>query len=306
MARQLVACVLFGGTLLGCSSESTGPADSAGTTVVPSTVEDPAELADAVEVLDAGFTAGEAMGCVGRDGEVRWSSSRTNYSLPDYCPADRRPSLPQSRFRDAVSYGVVIENTSDLVLIDVPVTHRFLDAEGRVVRASEADPHPPDVGPEVIPVLRPHEPLGFGGMRLVDRPGTAEIEVEIGEPEDWEPEVRDEEQRAAQGERGELAVTRVDLEPGGWDEPVVTFSVESRYPSEQTLYTVDAIFYDVDGQVLGGADDVGVPENVLADLIVPPGGSADGVVALDSPMLIPGIDPDLTEIHVPQSLVIRR
>ena len=305
MARQLVACVLFGGILFGCSSESTGPPDSAGTTVVPSTVEDPAELADAVEVLDAGFTGGEAMGCVERGGEVLRSSSRTNYSIPDHCPADQRPSLPESRFRDAVSYGFVIENTSDLVLFYVPVTHRFLDAEGRVVPASEADPL--DSGqPEVIPVLRPHEPLGFGGMRFVARPGTAEIEVEIGDPERWETEVHYDEQRAAQGdERGELAVTRVDVEPGGWDEPVVTFSVESRYPSERTLYTVDAIFYDVDGHVLGGADDMGVPENIFNDIIVPPGGSADGVVALDSPMLIPGIDSDLIEIYVPEFYVRR-
>ena len=82
---------------------------AAPTRSVPPTAE---ELVTAVEV-DAGLTSGQVVACNTAGGQASGL-----YPAAERCAPEERGVIG-----DGVSYGIVVENTSDRVLIGVPVTY---------------------------------------------------------------------------------------------------------------------------------------------------------------------------------------
>jgi hypothetical protein len=292
MAGAIVVSVVAGLGLPSCASD--GDAEEGATPpptgVAPPTTRLPTarELVDAVEVVGSGLTEAPVMGCNSPAGEA------TGF-YPDTCPPEHREPISDSSSYGSISYGFVVENTSDHVILRLPVQYSFLDAEGEeiVEHANAFSDDDPTGDTATIPVLRPGERAGIGGMTYPGRPGAAEIQVEVGEPGDWVPEgawyVG---QNLGRQDRGEVTVTELDVQPGEDGEPVTTFTVESSYEQARPSADVYVVFYDAEGRIVGGAMDVSVID-------IPAGDTASGRVALDDPLAVPGIDPSRTEIYVP-------
>jgi hypothetical protein len=288
-ARRRVAVAACAGVVaaagaVACSSgggPQTPPPPSA---AAPPTTARPtaAEIADAVRVVDSGLTESPVRACAseGRDG----------------CPPDRRGPDSDSLRYGSISYGFVIENTSDQVLTTLPVTYRFVDAEGQAItepRVLFVDDDPTG-NTETIPILRPGERVGVGGMTYPGRPGAAEVRVEIGVPGDWMPLASWESSHVfAQVREGDLTVSALHVRPGEYGEPVTTFTVESTYEAPVRALGVYAVYYDAGGRVIGGAKDEDGTDSI------PAGGTAEAEIALVSPIEVPGIDPARTEVYYP-------
>lgn len=293
VSSTVAAFLLTGVGLAACSSDGDdATAVPPPTAVAPPTTERPTagEVSAAVEVVGSGLTEGQVIGCNTAGGLA------TGFYPLSGCPPDQREPIHDSAAYGSVSYGFVVENTSDQVITSLPITYRFLDAAGEVIvehRTAFSDDD--DTGDtESIPVLRPGERVGIGGMKYPGRPGAAEIQVEIGEPGDWMPEaVWYEVNGYGRRDRGELTITDLDVRPGDDNEPVTTFTVESSFEQDWQPTAVYVVFYNSDGEVIGGADDAFSVGRIPAD------GATSGEVALDDPLEVPGIDPSRTEVYFP-------
>lgn len=263
----------------------------------PSTVRPTAdEIVEAVQVVDTGVTNGQVIGCNTPGGQA------TGFH-PDGCPPEHQEPIQDSVLYGSVSYGFVIENTSDQMLYNVPLVYRFYDEAGEVIseHATAFGDGDPTGDAETLPYLRPGERFGLGGMDYPGRPGVAEVRVEIGEPMRWTPEALETALLEQAGMvDGELTVTEVDVHPGEDGEPVATYTVRSTYGEPITAQPVYAVFYDADGRIVGGA------HGWAQGPTIPPGGEASGEVPLDDPMEVPGIDPARTEIYIPGVRVVQR
>jgi hypothetical protein len=263
--------------------------------VAPTTTERPtaAEVTASVRVVGSGLTNGQVVGC-------NTAGGRTTGLYPTSCPPEQREPIQDSLLYGSVSYGFVIENTGDQVIQQLPVTYRFLDAQGEVIVEHQTafSDDDPTGETEHMPALRPGESVGVGGMRYPGQPDAAEVRVEIGEPGAWLPEDHWDVTPPGKADRGALTVTDVDVQPGESDEPVTTFTVESSYGHPVSPTYVYVVFYDAEGRIVGGADE---PFGR-----VPGGGSVDGEVALDDPIEVPGIDVARTEVYFPGFRTVQR
>ncbi len=118
-----------------------------------------ADVKDAAKVVETGFTLGDAQTC---------------QVVADPCPPE---SVTVSHF---VTYGVVIENTSDQVLTSIPVTVTFTDR--RKVRVAPAEGEPEQPG---ITRLAPGERAGIGATWELAAGEVSGIRVEVGWPKRW-------------------------------------------------------------------------------------------------------------------------
>jgi hypothetical protein len=197
---------------------------------------------------------------------------------------------------DLLSWGVVLENTSDqYVAFDGLVTVRLLDADGNPI--DELSGEPSDEPVQFLPALTrvlPGERVGFGNTVPHDGAEVAELAVEV-ETGSWQPVYED----------------------FWWAHPITATDITAQRTSDgSTLgYTVDAtyseemirgqlrigghfaaIFRDGDGAVIGGAKCCHGNGGEVA-VEVPPGQSqgeltlADGVPA--------AADDTRTEVYLP-------
>lgn len=259
--------------------------------VAPPTTQRPGadEVAQAIDVVDAGLTAGHVYACVTAAGQATgW------YPPAGSCPPERRGPIG-----DTVSYGVVVRNTSDQVVQDVPLTLRFLDDAGQVINEpatpfSDVDLTSVDAG---VAILRPGETFGFGGMRYLDRPGATRVDVEVGEPREWMPADHFDwlQTCCVLGSRTHtslrLTASDIRVSTGPENEPVVTFQVSTNIDQPVSPPYANAVFRNAAGEVIGGAD------GPVESEIPPEGSSVQSEIRLDDPMAVPGIDPTRTEIY---------
>jgi hypothetical protein len=288
---------LAGMGLLGCSTGREASVAPPPTAPAPPTTARPtaSELVDAVQVVDSGLTEGSVIGCNTPGGQA--DNLYPSGYYPDGCPPELREPTHDSVLYGSVSYGFVVENTSDQVMTQVPVTYRFLNSAGQVIveRDRYVTGDDPTGDTYTIPVLRPGERVGFGGMRYPGRPGAVEIQIEVGEPSNWMPEaawyVLDGYGRA---DHGELTITELDVHPGDSNEPVTSFTVESSYEEDKRRpEDTFVVFYDAGGRIVGGARD-----DFHSDTF-PAGGPLSGEIELEDPIAVPGIDASRTEIYFP-------
>lgn len=255
-----------------------GASAEAPTTTAPFTSED---VHHAVEI-EAGLTAGNVFACdVPDGGELGF------YPTVENCPPDRL-----SPIGDTVSYGVVLENTSDHMLVMVPVTLTFYDDAGAVVdepAISDSDLQNMEV---TVDVIRPGQRVGFGGMSYLDRPGATRVEVAVGEPGQVLPQVEAEVLLGAAAQPLPLTSEVQSVSSGDSGEPVVHFTITSTGDELITTSTAYAILRDEGGHIIGGIDDR------FFRVAVPPGGTNEGELVLDDPMAVPGIDPAQVEVYV--------
>jgi hypothetical protein len=298
----VVVSLLAGARLLGCSTGGEASIAPPPTALAPPTTVRPTarELVDTVQVVDSGLTESFVMGCNTPGGQADNLYPR---AFPNGCPPELREPTNESVLYGSVSYGFVVENTSDQVMTQVPVTYGVLDRAGRVIveQAPFSDDDDPTSDTHTIPVLRPGERVGFGGMRYPGRPGAAELQIEVGEPRDWMPEaawyVLNSYGRV---DHGELTITELDIHPGDSNEPVASFTVESSYEQDNRPQQTYVVFYDAGGRIIGGAGDRFSTDTIPAD------GSFSGEIELDDPIEVPGIDPSRTEVYFPGLEVARR
>lgn len=125
------------------------------------------DLADAVEVVETGFTAGSWEFCTGVDRDP--SDGCSGCSVADGCGT--HPPVVQH----LVSYGLTVHNRSDHLLELIPLTITFLDEAGQPI-------HSP-AGAEVeVSRLLPDETVGLGQVVVIDGGGTKTMAVDVGRP----------------------------------------------------------------------------------------------------------------------------
>lgn len=293
-----VAVVVGAGVAAGVDHDGTAlvsaaPAGASGPS--PATTEPPTDhdLQQAVDV-ESGMTPGQVMACDTAGGRATgWYPSSAS------CPPEDLAVIG-----DGVSYGLVVENTSDQVLLNVPVTYRFLDATGSVVPEpvtafSDSDR---TADSATIPILWPDERYGLGGMSYRDRPGATQIEVEVGMPDRWVPPMEAEVTYGGFRADEQVEITGITVGYGDDGEPIVRFGAQ--FPAELAAAQRSsgdgggvggmrgfAVYRDAQGRIIGGADsstdiDIGVDEPEA------------GEIALDDPLVVPGIDPTEVEVFV--------
>jgi hypothetical protein len=136
---------------------------------------------------------------------------------------------------DVASWGVVIENTSDMVATYTDVRVTLSDATGAVV-ASEV---------ETAIVLLPGTRLGTGGSATVEDAPPTDVDVEIGSSQ-WLP--RDiESVELAELEASRVAVT---VDPAELDQ-VIGFSISSDYSTRRRAWAT-TVFRNRSGDLIGG------------------------------------------------------
>jgi len=255
-----------------------GVSASAPPRFVPPTTD---EVVEAVKV-ETGLTAGNVYACDSAGGRATgW------YPGGRHCPPEQWVSIG-----DTVSYGIVLENTSDVVLVGIPITYQFLDAAGRVVAEPKTAFSDDDLMTEegTIDALRPGERFGFGGMRYRDRPGTTRMKVTVGKPQRWMTPAEAQAELGPLGAHNPVAVTSRGLRSGEQKEPIVSYTADSESTQPINSGYVYAILRDTSGHIVGG-----VFGWVRKD--IPPGKSVDDEIALDDPMEVPGIDPDTIDLY---------
>ncbi|MEU3269327.1 hypothetical protein ABZ639_00690 [Saccharomonospora sp. NPDC006951] len=149
---------------------------------------------------------------------------------------------------DALSYGVVVENTSDAYVAEFPaVSVAVLDGNGEVVAAGDELALRHD-----LTVVMPGERIGMGDAFNVGNlgldPASVELDVTIGDAR-WRP-VEDSGHAAVVA--GAVTVGDVD---DSWVE--LTFEVTSRYSGVLASAQAYAIFRDSEGVIVGGAPPMG-------------------------------------------------
>jgi hypothetical protein len=126
-------------------------------------------LADAVEVVETGFTTGSREYCR-NSADQDTSDGCYGCSVAEGC-ATRPPQVDH-----LVSIGVIVRNDSDHLLKQIPLTITFADDAGQPINLSSGD------GETEIGRLLPGEQLGLGDIMYLESGGTTAMAVEVGHP----------------------------------------------------------------------------------------------------------------------------
>jgi hypothetical protein len=264
------------------------------TAEVPTTTEPPSveEVTATIEV-EAGVTPGQVVACNTAGGQATgW------YPAAGNCPPEELGVIG-----DGVSYGIVVENTGDQVVTGIPLTYRFVTDDGTVVPEPATPFSDSDLSSDEARItLWPGQRFGVGGMTYREGPGATRIEVEVGEPASWMPEMAGEAAHGPVSGDDPVEITGIEVGYGDDNEPVVHFDARlteavvdvleaAGQPPEVERPFAYAIFRDRSGRVIGGADgwldvSIGADEPVACE------------VALDDPLEVPGIDPGQVEIFI--------
>jgi hypothetical protein len=196
---------------------------------------------------------------------------------------------------DILSYGVVVENTSDeFVALDSTVSISLLDSDGNPIDEISGEPTDQPARRQSVTRLLPGERIGFGGTVPHHGAEVADLAVDV-ETATWAPVAAD---RWWSQSITASDVTTQDTTGAS----VLRFAVDAAYTQEMVGGELvigghfTAIFRDSAGAVVGGADcchDAGGN----APVEVPPGQS-EGQLTLDfgTPA---GADDARTEVYLP-------
>jgi hypothetical protein len=196
---------------------------------------------------------------------------------------------------DVVSWGVVVENTSEWIAIHTDVRVRLVDPAGTVVPTTGAEEWP---GQETIVVLRPGERYGMGhtgGLeRVVDRPPgnvPADLQVELGSSQ-WLPPDTD------RIEPGDLRASDLRVGQGSEADPLafrVDFTADSTYEARQPIWAT-AVFRDAAGRIIGGTSRQNDTLGIDPDRVVYPGGRLPSSITIR--YTVPNVDVSQSEVHL--------
>ncbi len=146
--------------------------------------------------------------------------------------------------KEMITYGIIVENTSkELLAAATDVRIRLIDASGATITDLVAG------GNEVvrkIAVLFPGQRAGIAADTYVDRSGTMELSVEIGDST-WLP--------AGDADSGLAKLTTSDVKTKraiSGPAATITFTVYSEYQELLDDPSAQAIFRDSTGKIIGG------------------------------------------------------
>jgi hypothetical protein len=166
-----------------------------------------------------------------------------------------------------VTYAYILQNTTDDPVTDLQVTITLTDAAGTVLTS---DSHS-------VAVLQPGARLGLGDEPFEEIGEVSDMEVQVGVPS----------YSSATPEQGEVTVDGITTTTDDYQHKT-TFTVSSTYESQLESPYAYVVYRDGNGEIIGGSYG-------FLDL-VPAGGSTSGEVT--SYEVIPGIDPERTEVYI--------
>jgi hypothetical protein len=270
-------------------SFDTAPPAGASASAPPSTQPPPVDEVLAAIEIETGLTTGQVMAC-----DTAGGRATGFYPAAEACAPEDRGVIGEG-----VTYGIVLENTSDQALIGVPLTYRFLDGAGEVVPEPATPFSDRDLTAEEarIDVLGPGERFGFSGMRYRDRPGTQRVEVVVGEPEMWMPEAEFVLMFAGAVAPSEaLSGEDIQVSYGSQNQPIVSLSVTSSVDQALDRPMVYAVLRDGAGRIVGG-------DGAMLNEVIEGHTSVPAEIAVDDPLEVPGIDPRRVEVYFSQFAV---
>jgi hypothetical protein len=144
---------------------------------------------------------------------------------------------PSSYGDPLVSYGVVLENTSDQIATNVSV---------EVTLMGVTEPTP-EASPVEIPVLMPGQRVGVGHTAYDDASAMTGMDVAVDATQWWPPDLRS-------IELGDISVSELTISPAG--DGTLTFTLDSTVPVYEGG-TFHAVLRDASGTIVGGGNDVG-------------------------------------------------
>lgn len=192
-------------------------------------------------------------GCGGnRDGGDPTPSSSTMAPFPAQSPpdggevrvVDKGFSAGERDGKPTVSYGVVVENTSEWVAYLAAVSVRMVDAEGETVDDTVSGTGGPVV--RDVRAIMPGTQAVLGNATFVDRAGITDLEVAVEGAQWWPPknEVR---------EFAELTASNVVFTwEEGREKAVIDYTVHSGYSTELEMVWAEAVFKNAEGKIVGG------------------------------------------------------
>jgi hypothetical protein len=244
------------------------------------------EVIAAIEV-EAGLTPGTVQAC---DSEAGNNSGF--YPRAEYCDPDNLRVIGET-----VSYAIVVENTGDQVIRHLPITYSFLGDAGEVVEEPETAFSDSDLTSETVtvPQIQPGERLAVGRVQYLEHNDVADMQIEVGEPQQWMSEDYHTQIEPTPSSDA-LTTSDIDVSYGDQNEPVVSFTIESRHDEAISTTYAYIVFRDDEGRIIGGT--YGYVDSDYGSLTIAPDDSVDVEIAVDDPMEIPDIDPAGTEIHL--------
>ena len=214
----------------------------------PSTVKAPATtqpvraaaIAKAIAVVETGFSTVDEPGC------------RERVDPGESCPPG------QASVTHHLTYGLVLENTSDQVAMSVPVTITFVDAAGQSLAQDDRRET------EQLVRLAPGTRTSLGGLVLLNG-RAAGMQVVVGEPAEWMSpgyeRVAGHYAGSVQTTVSEVRIDTYDRRFDGGTGALLTYSVHTTVPPDARLpqgaaVRVSAqpavIFRDAQGTIVGG------------------------------------------------------
>lgn len=178
-------------------------------------------------------------------------------------------SLDQLWETEYISYGAILENTTDQVATGVNVSIGFLDSSGTVIATDT----------QVINVLMPGQTFGVGNAGIEINGGEpVEMQVDVGEPSSWE----------SPDSYGEISVSGINTTVDDYGAPTTTFTAESTYDEQIQGPYAFAIYRNSSGDIVGGDWDI-------MNFIQADGSSTGEVTGLNT---VDDIDAGQTEVYI--------
>lgn len=142
-------------------------------------------------------------------------------------------SFDQLSEQDRVSYGFMVENTSDQVAVGLSASIAFKDAQGTVIGTDE----------ELVNVILPGASFGIGDAGIEVDGEPVDMEVTLSEPTSWE----------SPDDFGEITTSGVNTTIDDWGAPTTSFTAESTYDRQLDSPYAYVIYRNSAGEIVGGA-----------------------------------------------------
>ncbi|MDS1270865.1 hypothetical protein RIF23_11185 [Lipingzhangella sp. LS1_29] len=184
-----------------------------------------------------------------------------------------------------VSWGLVLENTGEEAAVTASVQIDIVDDDGDslIPESYEQDQNMAELlRPGVNDLLEPGQHTGLGDFVLLTDADVAEVEFEVVDVEWWEP--------GSGPDVEDLAVTAVTATSGD-DELELEFTVDSEHPRDVDSPTVQAVFHNEDGEIVGGSRSL----DLAGDYAFAQGESEHRAVIRDG--LPPDLDPGDVQLY---------
>lgn len=182
---------------------------------------------------------------------------------------------------DVVSWGVVVENTSDWVATYTDIAVDLVDPGGAVTLRDRP-------GAETVVVLLPGERYGTGHTGMLTEGGEpADLEVEIG-PSEWVT-------ADARGvEFAEITARGIETSNDERLRFVTAFAMESSYSTSRPVWAT-AVFRNADGEIIGGTSRANDTYGYDPDRTAAPGRSSGEITISRT---VPTVDDTQSEVYL--------